>query len=92
MSRKCVVRLIQHEGLKARRRKWFKGMTMSHHGQPLAGNPSIRERTASGPNQLGVGDMTEFIIGECGKLHLAAILDSFSRFTVGCTAMDAAAQ
>ena len=30
-----------------------------------------------------VGDTTEFVIGESGKLYLAAILDLFSRFVVG---------
>ena len=35
------------------------------------------------PNQRWVGDTTEFVIGESGKLYLAAILDLFSRFVVG---------
>jgi putative transposase len=30
-----------------------------------------------------LGDTTEFVIGESGKLYLAAILDLFSRFVVG---------
>ena len=35
------------------------------------------------PNQRWVGDTTEFVIGESGKLYLAAILDLYSRFIVG---------
>jgi transposase InsO family protein len=30
-----------------------------------------------------VGDTTEFVISENGKLYLAAILDLYSRFIVG---------
>jgi len=29
------------------------------------------------------GDTTEFVIGESGRVYLAAILDLFSRFVVG---------
>ena len=38
-------------------------------------------RTA--PNRRWVGEYTEFVIGESGKLYLAVILDLFSRFVVG---------
>jgi putative transposase len=34
-------------------------------------------------NRRWVGDTTEFVIGDSGKLYLAAILDLFSRFVVG---------
>jgi putative transposase len=34
-------------------------------------------------NRRWVGDTTEFVIGESGKLYLAAILDLFSRFVAG---------
>src|SRR4030095_1353866 len=36
-----------------------------------------------GPNRRWVGDTTEFVIGERGKLYLAAIPDLFARFVVG---------
>ena len=39
--------------------------------------------TADAPNRRWVGDTTEFVIGDSGKLYLAAILDLFSRFVVG---------
>jgi transposase InsO family protein len=83
VSRKRVVRLMQEEGLKARARKRFKSTTMSDHDQPVAGNLLDRQFEAPGPNQRWVGDTTEFVIGNSGKLYLAAILDLFSRFVVG---------
>ena len=83
VSRKRVIRLMQEGGLKARVRKRFKATTMSDHDQPVAANLLNREFTADGPNQRWVGDTTEFLIGESGKLYLAVILDLFSRFVVG---------
>jgi len=83
VSRKRVIRLMQEEGLKARIRKRFKCTTMSDHDQPVAANLLDRQFTAAAPNRPWVGDTTEFVIGESGKLYLAAILDLFSRFVVG---------
>ena len=83
VSRKRVIRLMQEDGLKARVRKRFKCTTMSDHDQPVAANLLDRQFTAAAPNQRWVGDTTEFVIGESGKLYLAAILDLFSRFVVG---------
>jgi transposase InsO family protein len=83
VSRKRVIRLMQEDGLKARPRKRFKRTTMSDHDQPVAANLLDRQFTADAPNQRWVGDTTEFVIGESGKLYLAAILDLFSRFVVG---------
>lgn len=83
VSRKRVVRLMQEDGLKARVRKRFKCTTMSDHDQPVAGNLLDRQFASDAPNQRWVGDTTEFVIGESGKLYLAAILDLFSRFIVG---------
>jgi putative transposase len=50
---------------------------------PVASNLLGRQFTAAMVNQRWVGDTTEFVIGGSGKLYLAAILDLFSRFTVG---------
>jgi transposase InsO family protein len=83
VSRKRVVRLMQEEGLKARQRKRYKVTTMSDHDQPVAANVLNQDFTADAPNQRWVGDTTELVIGESGKLYLAAILDLFSRFVVG---------
>ena len=81
VSRKRVIRLMQADGLRARPRKRFKCTTMSEHDQPLAANLLDRQFTADGPNRRWVGDTTEFVIGESGKLYLAAIVDLYSRFT-----------
>jgi putative transposase len=81
VSRKRVIRLMQEDGLKARKR--FRCTTMSDHDQPVATNLLDRQFTADAPNQRWVGDTNEFVIGESGKLYLAAILDLFSRFIVG---------
>jgi transposase InsO family protein len=83
VSRKRVIRLMQEDGLQARQRKRFKCTTMSDHAQPVAANLLDRQFTADAPNQRWVGDTTEFLIGESGKLYLAAILDLYSRFIVG---------
>jgi transposase InsO family protein len=83
VSRKRVIRLMQEDGLKARVRKRFRCTTMSDHDQPVATNLLDRQFTAEAPNQRWVGDTTEFVIGESGKLYLAAVLDLYSRFIVG---------
>jgi putative transposase len=83
VSRKRVIRLMQEDGLKARARKRFKCTTMCDHDQPVAANLLDRQFKADAPNRRWVGDTTEFVIGESGKLYLAAILDLFSRFIVG---------
>jgi transposase InsO family protein len=83
VSRKRVIRLMQEDGLKARMRKRFTCTTMSDHDQPVAANLLDRQFTADAPNRRWVGDTTEFVIGESGKLYLAAILDLYSRFVVG---------
>lgn len=83
VSRKRVVRLMREDGLVARARKRFKCTTMSDHDQPVAANLLNRDFAATMPNQRWVGDTTEFVIGESGKMYLAAILDLFSRYIVG---------
>ena len=83
VSRKRVVRLMQEDGLVARARKRFKCTTMSDHDQPVAANLLDRRFEADAPNQRWVGDTTEFVIGDSGKLYLAAMLDFCSRFVVG---------
>ena len=83
VSQKRVARLMQEDGLVARPRKRFKMTTMSEHDQPVAPNLLGRQFDAQAPNQRWVGDTTELLIGSNAKLYLAAILDLYSRFTVG---------
>ena len=83
VSRKRVVRVMREEGLQARARKRYTCTTMSDHDQPVAANVLNQEFTADAPNQRWVGDTSEFLVGDSGKLYLAAILDLYSRFVVG---------
>jgi putative transposase len=83
VSRKRVIRLMQEDGLQARARKRFKCTTRSDPDRPVAVNLLDRQFTAVTANERWVGDTSEFLIGESGKLYLAAILDLFSRFVVG---------
>jgi putative transposase len=64
-------------------KKRVKQTTNSKHDDPIAANVLDRDFTAAAANQRWVGDTTEFVIGEHGKLYLAAILDLYSRFVVG---------
>ena len=64
-------------------RRRFKRTTLSDHAQPVAANVLGQNFVAAAPNQRWVGDTTEFVIGRSGKLHLAAMLDLYSRFVVG---------
>jgi putative transposase len=83
VSRKRVIRLMQEDGLQGRVPKRFKATTMSDHDQPVAANLLSQQFTAPAVNRRWVADATEFVIGGSSKLYLAAILDLFSRFTVG---------
>ncbi len=83
VSRKRIIRLTQEDGLKARIRKCYKITTDSYYDQPIADNVLDRQFQADAPNQRWVGDTSEFVIGESGKLYLAVILDLYSRCVVG---------
>jgi putative transposase len=82
-SRKRVIRVMQDQELRARVRRRYKCTTMSDHDQPVAPNLLDRRFEAEAPNQRWVSDTTELRIGESGRLFLAAVVDLFSRFTVG---------
>lgn len=84
VSRKRVARLMQAQGLVARRRRRYKCTTMSDHDQPVADNLLDRAFYAGRPNERWVGDTTELLVGDSrAKLYLAVILDLFSRYVVG---------
>ena len=83
VSEKRVARLMREEQITGKVPKRFKQTTNSDHTDPIAANLLDRDFTAAAPNQRWVGDTTEFVIGENGKLYLAAILDLYSRFVVG---------
>jgi putative transposase len=83
VSEKRVRRLMREEEIQGRIPKRFKQTTNSDHTDPIAANVLDRDFTAAAPNQRWVSDTTEFVIGESGKLYLAAVLDLYSRFVVG---------
>jgi len=83
VSRKRVIRLMQEQEIRARPRRRFKCTTMSDHDQPVAANLLDRQFEAARPNERWVGDTTELLVGDSGRLFLAAILDLFSRAIVG---------
>jgi transposase InsO family protein len=82
-SRKRIMRLMQEKGLVARVRRRFKNTTDSNHDQPVAPNLLDRRFEADTPDQRWVGDTTELLIGDSGKMYLAVVLDLFARFVVG---------
>jgi transposase InsO family protein len=83
VSRKRVMRLMQQQGLVARKRRRYKCTTMSDHDQPVAANLLARRFEADAPNERWVGDTTELRVGQSGRLFLAAIVDLFARIVVG---------
>lgn len=83
VSEKRVARLMRGEGIRGWIKKRFTLTTVRDHRDPVAPNVLDRQFTAAAPNQRWVSDTTEFVIGEGGKLYLAAIMDLFSRFIVG---------
>ena len=82
-SRKRVVRLMQENGLRSRRRPKRRVQTTdSRHNRPVAPNLLQRDFSATGLNQKWVGDMVGIWTDE-GWLYLAALLDTCSRRIVG---------
>ena len=70
VSEKRVARLMREEQITGKVPKRFKQTTNSDHTDPIAANLLDRDFTAAAPNQRWVGDTTEFVIGENGKLYL----------------------
>ena len=81
-SRKRVARLMQQNGLEARRRRRYRITTQSRHRRPVAPNILERDFTATAPNRKWVADITYIPTAE-GWLYLAAVLDLHSRKVVG---------
>ena len=82
VGKKRVERLMQREGIAARRKRRFRITTDSKHTHPVAPNLLERDFTAAVPNARWVTDVT-YIWTREGWLYLAAILDLFSRRVVG---------
>ena len=82
VGKKRVERLMQEQGLEARRKRRFRRTTDSSHSNPIAPNVVARDFTAAAPNEVWVTDVTAIWTLQ-GWLYLAAILDLFSRRVVG---------
>lgn len=77
-----VARLRQQAGIEARRKRRFRVIVEHHYTAPPAPNLVRRQFQATAPNRVWVGDMT-FIRTRAGFLHLAVLLDLYSRRVVG---------
>jgi transposase InsO family protein len=77
-----VARLRRQAGIEARRKRRFRVIVEHHHTAPAAPNLVQRRFHVPAPNRIWVGDMT-FIRTRAGFLHLAVLLDLYSRRVVG---------
>jgi transposase InsO family protein len=77
-----VARLRTQAGIEARRKRRFRVMVEHHNTAPAAPNLLLRQFHAAQPDRAWVGDMT-FIRTRAGFLHLAVLLDLYSRRVVG---------
>jgi putative transposase len=80
-SRKRVARLMRAGGLVARRRRQFRVVRPSVALAPV-GNVLARQFRPAAPNRSWVSDITSLTTAE-GWLHVAVVLDLFSRRVVG---------
>jgi len=81
-GRKRVVRLMQADGLRARRHRRYRGTTCADRTQPVAPNRLARRFQLRDLNQVWASDVTACWTGE-GWLYLAIVLDLGSRRVIG---------
>lgn len=88
-GRHRIAKIMQQEGIKARKPKRFKKTTDSNHESPIAPNLVARrfDEIASAPNKLWVSDLT-YIWTWQGWIYLATVIDVFSRKVVGWAVQD----
>jgi len=77
-----VARLRQQAGIEALRKRRFRVTVEYHHMSPAAPNHVRQHFHAPAPDRIWVGDAT-FIRTRAGFLHLAVLLDLYSRRVVG---------
>jgi transposase InsO family protein len=77
-----VRRMMQQQGLRAKRRRRYRTTTQSHHRLPIAPNLLNRDFSTAAANQKWVSDIT-FVPTHEGWLYLCVIMDLFSRLVVG---------
>jgi putative transposase len=81
VGRKRVERIMQKNGIEARRKRRFRKTTDSKHTSPIAPNIVAREFKVESPNRVWVTDVTAIWTLQ-GWLYLAAVLDLYSRRVV----------
>jgi putative transposase len=81
-SRKRVARLMQENGMDARRKPFPPITTRSNPKHAVAPNLLQQDFTAERPNEKWTGDITSIPTAQ-GWLYLAVILDVFSRRVIG---------
>jgi transposase InsO family protein len=81
-GRHRLARLRQTHGIVAKRARRFRLSYAARNSEPAAPNLLDRHFTAHQPNRVWVGDIT-FIHTREGWLHLAVLLDLYSRKVVG---------
>lgn len=77
-----VARLRRAQGLEARRTRRFRVMVEHQHRPPPAPNIVQQRFGAPGPDRMWVGDLTA-IATRAGWLHVAVVLDLYSRRVIG---------
>ena len=81
-GRHRIARLRRHNGIEAQRKRRFRVMTEHHKRPPPAPNRLAQNFRIGEPDRVWAGDMTVIPTGT-GWLHLAVILDLYSRRVVG---------
>lgn len=82
VGRHRVARMMRKQGLVGRMKRRFRRTTDSAHEHPIAENLLARQFQASAPGQAWVADITYLWTDE-GWLHLAVVIDLYSRRVVG---------
>lgn len=77
-----VARLRQAHGIEAKRLRRFRSANAGRNSAPTPANLLARDFSAPAPDRIWVGDMT-FIPTREGWLHLAVLLDLYSRRVIG---------
>jgi len=81
-SKKRVARLMRQAGLTGVHRRGLRGCTRRDPSRPSYPDLVGRHFTATAPDQLWVGDLTQHATDE-GWLYFATVIDAFSRKVVG---------
>jgi transposase InsO family protein len=86
-GRHRVARLMREEGLRGKAKQRFRAIATKRSEMPSAPNVLVRSFSAPAPDRVWAADITIVRTGE-GWLHLAVVLDLFSRKVVGWATSD----